>query len=46
LGSREYGSEEAAGGESRDLDGDLSDDERLSAVREELIEEGEEYAGE
>lgn len=33
---------ESSDGESGNLNGDLGDDEGLSAVREELVEEGEE----
>ena len=38
--------EEMAKREGRDLNGDLSDDERLRAVGEELVQEGHEGAGE
>jgi len=46
LGRGEKRGHEASDGEGGHLDGDLGDDEGLSAVGEELVEEGEEGAGE
>lgn len=42
----QYGGHETAEGETGDEHRDLTDDERLSAVREELVDEGEENARE
>ena len=44
LGGGEDGGQEMANGEGGDLNGDLSNDEGLSPVGEELVEEGEESA--
>lgn len=46
LGLGQHRSQEMADGECGHLNGDLGNDERLSSVSEELVEEGEESAGE